>query len=989
MFRQWVILALFICTAFFTLESAASPLVLDNTNKDINSYSLAGHVYLTPDPTGEFGIQDIITRYNNNVRGERVNTDHITLGNADYPFWIVFDVDNQSGQRNWILDFGDLSAGRSGLIRKMLVYDNGQKDFIFNGEGIAGKSLPMTIGTKALVIVYIYPASYKPVTLSLSLKKTDIPQGQDLSAQTIPQVLIDTLVPVLFGICCVILLGLTITQSLSLFLLLGYFVLSLLWVACYEYPVYSGLPGGEVIGPSLSLLLALLLAVSSVVILSERNYYTRSRIILLAGIFGAILVFICVYLVSAFQPSYRLFIQNGAAVLLGLLTLGVTLNQSGGAERYLFRVFVAVIVFFIAGVLSKFAMAAGLLSPGSFYYHSDLLLYYPKALAVFVLVVFMIRYEEEANITDIMRQSQKTQSLLKAQKNKEKSDHSRLLRVIEREREIMEELRGREAERTEEMRLAKISADEANQAKSAFLAVVSHEIRTPMTGVMGMIRMLESTNLTEEQKNYVMTIKDSGDAMVSLLNDILDFSKIQSGGLELEHIAFDPYRVANGVIMLMKGHAEQKNLDLRLEIDPSIPTSLYGDPTRLRQVLLNLVSNALKFTEAGHVALYLKCACDENEQNCAITFRIEDTGIGISEEAQKSLFKPFSQANSSISRKYGGTGLGLTICQKLVEAMGGQIAISSTAGKGASFFFTVTFPKDTDHSENTENPAKALKQARPIHALIADDNEVNLKVITAMLAQKGHSFETTTKGGDVLDILTKNKDFDAIFLDIEMPDINGKDVAAQILAREEFSKIPLIALTGNVTEEDIKTYNRIGFAGYLPKPINPERLYDMLCVLGNVQPASENQYFFLQELKEDDLNDDSFNIKKQTQKKPANMISLGKTLDEDLLQGLKQGLGKGQTASLLEDLFEKADEIMVLMKGAIDDGKPDVIFARAHEMKGMAGNFGLRAVSEKSAEIESLHRDTNAVDPAMTAHYDDLATLLERSRFAIDVFLKA
>ena len=531
------------------------------------------------------------------------------------------------------------------------------------------------------------------------------------------------------------------------------------------------------------------------------------------------------------------------------------------------------------------------------------------------------------------------------------------------------------------MRHAKIIADEANQAKSAFLAVVSHEIRTPMTGIMGMVKMLEDTELSDEQKDFILTIGDSGQAMLALLNDILDFSKIEDGAMDLETIEFDLRRVLNSVTMLMKAHSDQKNLQLILNIDDDIPQKLYGDPTRLRQIILNLVGNAIKFTSKGHIAIVAHYEGNGKDDN-SVQFEVSDTGLGISKEAQENLFTPFAQADSSISRRYGGTGLGLAICKTLVEAMGGTIGIKSREGAGSTFHFKLPFL-----SNFIQKPVQATKTHTPeiiedLRFMVVDDNEINRKVIDGFLKKYNHTVVLLESGKDALDILETDQKFDALFLDIEMPGMSGIDLAQHIKQDASVKNIPLIAITGNVNEDDISRYKNAGFSDHVAKPIEIDELNRAIAQTQISEPTKDL-------VEEDDRGTKKIKItpSKKTSEKKALKPAVGKTLDEVMLKGLKEGLGSKQTNDLIAELFIKADEIVEQLIDLKETEDKDAARMRAHELRGMAGNFGLKALSDKSEEIEQICKDNERPFSDIIPHIEDLSTLVERSRYSVKEFL--
>lgn len=1032
-----------------------------------NAYPLNARAYIVEDPAGKLTRFDLTSLYNSGQLNYR-NTDPngILLSHNANPTWIIFTVENTTQNTNWLIDIGSMADGRAGIASKFLVVEMHSRQIFYDGfqSGIKTETglkesryIPVAIpaNSRAVFMMYVLPTDYKRINLNLTFKS-----NVAIADENAMTVYMDYVPALIIGSFMVLIVGFINSKSIG-YIPLGLFYLSLLfWFALVEKGFYNSFIGVSFISSFYPVYNAFLIAVAALLTIPTKYGSAFLRTILMAFLVFTLGVTILMYYVFPLNIQLQSYLTNGFAfftILVGILYLirndtyylkPAALCLAGWAA------------FYIAGQTVKIFYFSNILPINFFTAHADYIALGPQAIMIIWGVAATIRSDQKRRINSFIRQAQKAQSLLKARKSKEENDNSRLLRVIEREREVMEELRSREAERTEEMRKAKITADEANEAKSAFLAVVSHEIRTPMTGIMGMIRILEDSDLTEEQGEYLMTIKDSGDAMLALLNDILDFSKIEEGGMTLENIEFDLNRVLNGVQMLMKGHADQKGVGLRLNIHENVPSMLYGDPTRLRQVILNLVGNALKFTTKGHVGInvFIDPNNEINQQGegrCAIYFAVEDTGVGISEEAQSNLFKPFSQADSSISRKYGGTGLGLSICKRLVEAMGGQINLKSREGAGSTFFFTLPFktsstirpddmmqsPEDMhtkvqDDSEKTAStpapetieqpsrqadpaPAKAVTPARPRtdpnkrRFLIVDDNEINRKVVKAFVEKAGHECTLIYSGKEALNLLKTDKRYDAIFLDIEMPDMNGRDVARAILKDSTIAQIPIIALTGNIGAQDLETYYKIGFMGYVAKPVIPEDMMDTVQAIltdpdtaqfpdeiknhmqavttatGHNQPQpeptqnpSESQDFEILDTP-DQTEPETPNESDEAQAKPKTGPVIGKTLDEKMIKGLKDGLGAKQTLELLDDLFEKSDEIIDNLRKAIAEDSMQSVAARAHELKGMAGNFGLKAVSEKAAQLEKYSKEGTITMIDVDTHIEDLLTLIERSKLAL------
>ena len=382
---------------------------------------------------------------------------------------------------------------------------------------------------------------------------------------------------------------------------------------------------------------------------------------------------------------------------------------------------------------------------------------------------------------------------------------------------------------SEELRGAKEIAEAAARAKSAFLATMSHEIRTPLNAIIGFGDLMRRTELSAKQRDYLGKVQSSSSSLLGIVNDVLDFSKIEAGKLGIETTDFRPGEVLEKVASLLGGRAQEKSLELAFTLDPAIPHLLRGDPHRLEQILINLVGNAVKFTERGEIAVSASLR-EADGQGVSLLFTVRDHGIGISPEQRSRLFQTFSQADTSTTRKFGGTGLGLAICKQLAELMGGSIWVESEPGKGSTFGFTLPFGRAPEASPSwtpSSHPPPSLDSLRGARVLLAEDNELNRQLAKELLEAEGL---TVTLAGNGLEALEKAAagGFDVILMDIQMPEMDGLTAARMIRGRPGCGAVPILAMTANVLDSERAAYLEAGMNDFIAKPIDVAAMHDTL-----------------------------------------------------------------------------------------------------------------------------------------------------------------
>ncbi|MBX9603958.1 MAG: response regulator [Bryobacteraceae bacterium] len=508
--------------------------------------------------------------------------------------------------------------------------------------------------------------------------------------------------------------------------------------------------------------------------------------------------------------------------------------------------------------------------------------------------------------------------------------------------------------RTEELEATTRRALEASQSKSEFLANMSHELRTPMNGVLGMMDIVLESRLTPEQREQLETAQRCAYSLLALLNDILDLSKIEAGKMVLERIPFDARKVVEDCVKTALPRCRHKGIEIRPEIHPGVPPQIIGDPLRTRQILENLVSNAVKFTEQGGVTISVRDVSQDGA--LALLFEVRDTGPGISKEKLAAIFEKFTQADGSISRKYGGTGLGLAITRSLVEIHGGEITVDSEPGRGSTFAVRLPYQEAPAEARQEAHPVSpvsagdrhAADPARTVRVLVVEDNNVNQRVVTAILKKRNWMVEIANDGREALDRLedVPADHFSLILMDVQMPQLDGLEATRRIRQERRWDQLPIVAMTAHAMNGDRERCLQVGMNGYVSKPVQPAHLLSVL------DQYIRNQVSIPKPMLPTIENALTAKLMSHDQDLASNMIQLFLQLAPERLQKLQNAAESGDTQTITQEARNIGSSAKAMSAQKLS------VCARKVEKAAEAGDF-----TAVRAGLQAMQREILALRP--------------------------